>query len=51
MSPGQINFLLPYGTAPGSATVLLSAGLQDSTPFSIRATPVAPVVPEFATDI
>lgn len=48
VSPTQINFLVPYETSPGSATVVVSAGLEDSTPFAIQVLPAAPEIFTYA---
>jgi len=36
VSGNQINFLIPAGTPPGPATVVVSAGLQDSAAFTVN---------------
>jgi len=40
----QINFLVPYGTAPGPAPIVVSAGLQDSVPFTAQVQASAPAI-------
>jgi uncharacterized protein (TIGR03437 family) len=36
VSNTQVNFQVPYGITPGAATVIVSAGLQDSAPFTVQ---------------
>jgi uncharacterized protein (TIGR03437 family) len=43
-SATQINFLVPYGTTSGPATVIVSAGLQDSPPFTAQVQASAPAI-------
>jgi uncharacterized protein (TIGR03437 family) len=44
VSAKQINFLVPYGMPSGPATVVVSAGLQDSIPLTIQVQPSAPAI-------
>lgn len=44
VSATQVNFLVPYGTAPGPATIVTSTGLQDSVPFSGEVRTSAPAI-------
>ncbi|HEX4133246.1 MAG TPA: glycosyl hydrolase 53 family protein [Bryobacteraceae bacterium] len=44
VSATQINFLVPYGTSTGPATVVISAGLQDSLPFTVQVQTSAPAI-------
>jgi uncharacterized protein (TIGR03437 family) len=43
-SPSQINFLVPYGTTSGPATIIVSAGLQDSASFPVAVQTSAPAI-------
>ncbi|HMV46210.1 MAG TPA: Ig-like domain-containing protein, partial [Blastocatellia bacterium] len=43
-SPGQINFLIPAGTQPGSATVRISAADGAVSEGTINISPVAPAI-------
>ncbi|HUA18816.1 MAG TPA: glycosyl hydrolase 53 family protein [Bryobacteraceae bacterium] len=43
-SATQINFLVPYGTISGPATIIVSAGLQDSAPFTAAVQTAAPAI-------
>ncbi len=43
-SATQVNFLVPNGTAPGPAQMVVSAGLQDSMPFTAQVQASAPAI-------
>jgi len=44
VSPGQINYLIPAGTAPGLATVSITAGSSVTATGQIDVLPVAPAL-------
>ncbi len=48
VSPGQVNHLIPAGTAPGTALVTVTSELGDVSATPVRIEPVAPGV--FAAD-
>jgi uncharacterized protein (TIGR03437 family) len=41
---GQINFVVPSGLAPGTATVAVSNGVSDSAPLEVPIAAVAPAI-------
>jgi uncharacterized protein (TIGR03437 family) len=44
VSPGQINYLVPAGTAPGNATVIVRRGTTDVAQGTVIIEPVAPAL-------
>ncbi|HUO31834.1 MAG TPA: choice-of-anchor tandem repeat GloVer-containing protein [Bryobacteraceae bacterium] len=49
-SPTQINFQVPYETAVGTASVIVSAGGASSGPFSTSVTAASPGIFQFGTN-